>query len=42
LDLQFEAAEARTDREIVLAELSILVAGLPPANAPLLSNTSQP
>ena len=42
LDLQFEAAEAGTDREIALAELSILVAGLPPANAPLLSNISQP
>jgi outer membrane protein, heavy metal efflux system len=42
LDLQLEAAEAKTDREIALAELSILVAGLPPANAPLLSNDSQP
>ena len=38
LDLQLEAAETRTDREIALAELSIMVAGLPPANAPLLSN----
>ena len=42
LDLQFEAAEARTDREIALAELSLMVAGVPPANAPLLSNTHQP
>ena len=38
LDLQLEAAEARTDRELVLAELSIVVAGLPPADAPLLLN----
>ncbi len=38
LDLQLEAVEARTDREIALAELSLMVAGVPPANAPLLSN----
>lgn len=38
LDLKLEAAEARTAREIALAELSLLVAGLPPANAPLLSD----
>ena len=42
LDLQLEAVEARTDREIALAELSLMVAGVPPANAPLLSNTAQP
>jgi outer membrane protein TolC len=42
LDLQLEAAQTRTDREIALADLSIMVAGLPPANAPLLSNASQP
>jgi outer membrane protein TolC len=42
LDLQLEAAEARTDHEIALAELSLMVAGVPPANAPLLSNASQP
>jgi len=42
LDLQLEAAEARTDHEIALAELSLMVAGVPPATAPLLSNTSQP
>jgi cobalt-zinc-cadmium efflux system outer membrane protein len=42
LDLQLAAAEARTEREIALAELSIMVAGVPPANAPLLSNTHQP
>ncbi|MGO8767111.1 MAG: TolC family protein [Limisphaerales bacterium] len=37
LDLQFEAAQARTDREIALADLSLIVAGLPPANAPFLN-----
>ena len=42
LDLQFEAGRIRTDREIALADLSILVAGLPPANTPLLSTASQP
>jgi outer membrane protein, heavy metal efflux system len=42
LALQLEAAQTRTDREIALADLSIMVAGLPPANAPLLSNASQP
>ncbi|HUA68111.1 MAG TPA: TolC family protein [Candidatus Saccharimonadales bacterium] len=36
VDLQTEAAETRTDREIVFADLSLLVAGLPPANAPFL------
>ncbi len=38
LDLQFEAAEARTEHQIALADLSLMVAGVPPANAPLLSN----
>ncbi|HLZ54045.1 MAG TPA: TolC family protein, partial [Verrucomicrobiae bacterium] len=38
LGLQLEAAEARTDREIALADLSLMVAGVPPVNAPLLSN----
>jgi cobalt-zinc-cadmium efflux system outer membrane protein len=38
LDLQLEAVQARTDREIALAELSLMIAGVPPANAPLLSN----
>jgi len=42
LDLKLAAAEARTEREIALAELSLLVAGVPPANAPLLSNNTQP
>jgi outer membrane protein TolC len=38
LDLKLAAAVARTEHEIALAELSIMVAGVPPANAPLLSN----
>jgi hypothetical protein len=42
LDLQLEAVEARTANEIALAELSLMVAGVPPANAPLLSNNHQP
>jgi outer membrane protein TolC len=42
LDLQLEVAETRTDHEIALAELSLMVAEVPPANAPFLSNTSQP
>jgi outer membrane protein TolC len=42
LDLKLEAAEARTANEIALAELSLMVAGVPPVNAPLLSNTTQP
>jgi len=36
LDLKLAAVEARTEREIALAELSIMVAGVPPVNAPLL------
>jgi hypothetical protein len=42
LDVQLAAVQSRTDHEIALAELSLMVAGLPPANAPLLSNNSQP
>jgi outer membrane protein TolC len=42
LDLQLEAVQVRTDCEIALAELSLMVAGVPPANAPFLSNTHQP
>jgi outer membrane protein TolC len=42
LDLELESAQARTDREIALAELSLMVAGLPPANAPILLNDRQP
>jgi outer membrane protein TolC len=38
LDLQLSAAEARTAHEIALAELSILVSGVPPPGAAILSN----
>lgn len=36
VNLQTDAAETRTDREIAFAELSFMVAGLPPANAAFL------
>ncbi len=39
LNLQLAAAEARTEHEIALAELSIMVAGVSPTGAPILSNT---
>ncbi len=39
LNLQLAAAEASTEHEIALAELSIMVAGVPPPGAPILSNT---
>ncbi|MGH7940417.1 MAG: TolC family protein [Limisphaerales bacterium] len=42
LELQLEAVETKTDREIALADLTLMVAGVPPVNAPLLSNNSQP
>ncbi|HUZ07748.1 MAG TPA: TolC family protein [Candidatus Paceibacterota bacterium] len=42
LDLKLEAAEARTANEIALADLSLMIAGVPPVNAPLLSNITQP
>jgi len=38
LDLKLAAAEARTEHEIALAELSIMVAGVSPPGAPILSN----
>jgi outer membrane protein TolC len=42
LDLKLAAAEARTEKEIALAELSIMVAGVPPPGAPILSNSDHP
>ena len=42
LDLKLTAAEQRTSRETALADLSLMVAGVPPANAPLLSDNTQP
>ena len=41
LDLKLDAAEARTEREIALAELSIMVAGVPPrGRADFIEHTS--
>jgi len=42
LDLKLVAVQTRTEREIALAELSLIVAGVPPAGALLLSNSTQP
>jgi len=42
IDLKLQTVEVRTDHEIALAALSLMVAGVSPANAPLLSNTTQP
>jgi cobalt-zinc-cadmium efflux system outer membrane protein len=42
LDLQLGVAEARTQRAIALADLSLMVAGVPPPRAPLLTKTMQP
>jgi outer membrane protein TolC len=36
LDFELSEIEARTQHELVLSELSLLIAGVPPANAPLL------
>jgi len=37
LNFQLSEVEARTRREIVLAELSLIIAGVPPTGAPVLS-----
>ena len=42
LDLQLEAVAARTERELALAELSLTVAGVPPAGATFLREPHQP
>ncbi|MFA5193224.1 MAG: TolC family protein, partial [Verrucomicrobiia bacterium] len=41
--LEFELADvdARTRRELVLAELSLLIVGVPPTGAPILTTTQQ-
>jgi cobalt-zinc-cadmium efflux system outer membrane protein len=36
LEFRLSEIETRTQRELVLADLSLLIAGVPPANAPLL------
>jgi outer membrane protein TolC len=37
LDFQLLQVEARLQRELALAELSLLILGAPPGNAPILS-----
>jgi outer membrane protein TolC len=37
LDLELAAAQARTDHAIAVAELTLLIAGVPPPGAPILS-----
>lgn len=39
LEFRMKAIEAQTQREIVLAELSLVVAGVPPPGAPVLDST---
>jgi hypothetical protein len=40
LDLKLETANERTAHAIALADLSLIVAGTPPPNAPFLSGSS--
>ena len=42
LDFELAAVDARTRRELVLAELSLLIIGVPPPGAPILTATPQP
>lgn len=42
LGFQLAEIEARTQRELVLAELSLIVLGTPPARAPILGGASEP
>lgn len=42
LEFELAAVDARTRRELVLAELSLLIIGVPPPGAPILTATSQP
>ena len=41
-DLQLAEVDARLQRELALAELSLVVLGKPPANAPLLTKKESP
>ena len=41
-DLQLSEVDARLQRELALAELSLVVLGKPPANAPLLTKKESP
>ena len=38
--IQLSEVEARTQRELVLAELSLVIVGVPPAHAPVLGQLS--
>lgn len=42
LGFQLSEVEARTQRELILAELSLIVLGTPPAGAPILNDHTQP
>jgi outer membrane protein TolC len=42
LEFQLAAVDARTRRELVLAELSLLIIGVPPPGAPILTLASEP
>jgi outer membrane protein TolC len=42
LEFQLSEVEARVQRELALAELSLLILGTPPANAPVLSSGAIP
>ena len=40
LDFRLSAVEARVQRELALAELSLIILGRPPQNAPVLLSTT--
>jgi outer membrane protein TolC len=42
LEFRLSEIDARTQRELTLSELSLLIAGVPPANAPLLPAAAAP
>ncbi len=42
LEFQLSEIDARVQRELALAELSLLVLGTPPTNAPLLPPSATP
>jgi outer membrane protein TolC len=41
-EFQLDRVDAQTRRELSLAELSLVIAGLPPANAPILESKNSP
>jgi outer membrane protein TolC len=41
LEFELAAVDARTRREVVLAEVSLLIVGVPPSGAPILTTPSQ-